>query len=184
MLLKGASWKIVNALGYQLVWIACVVGAAHGSLGGCLIATAVFAALVLGFGGQWRADLRLLPAVLLCGLVFDSAWIALGWMEYSAPWPSQSWSPPWILCIWIAFALTFNHSLVFLRRRYLLAALLGAVCGPLAYWGASRGPGAVRFEAPMAFVLAALGLAWAAMLPLLVHIAELRSTPVVTEART
>ncbi|HTA65581.1 MAG TPA: DUF2878 domain-containing protein [Xanthomonadaceae bacterium] len=171
--------KFANALGYQLVWIACVVGAANASLVAGPMATALFAMLVLGFGGQWRADLRLIPILLLCGLLFDSAWIALGWLDYSMPWPSPQFSPSWILCIWVAFALTFNHSLAFLRGRYLFAALLGAIGGPLAYWGAAHGPGVVRFDAPVAIVLGGLCIAWAVLLPLLVRIAESRLAPAI-----
>lgn len=175
------TWKILNGLGYQLVWIACVAGEAHASQLAGPLATAAFAALVLAFGGQRRADLRLVPAFLLCGLLLDSAWIAMGWMDYSTPWPSLPWSPPWILCIWIAFALTFNHSLAFLKHRYALAALLGALGGPLAYWSAARGMGVVHFQAPAAYVLAGIGLSWAAVLPLLVRTAELRSVPAARE---
>ena len=175
------SWKLVNALCYQMVWIACVAGAARHWQSVGVIATAAFVALVLGCGGHRKADLRLLPAVLLCGLLFDTTWIALGWIDYSAPWPSQPLSPPWILCIWIAFAMTLNHSLAFLKHRYGLAALFGAVVGPLAYWSASRGLGAVRFQAPAVVVLAGLGMAWTLVLPLLVWVADRNASPVIAE---
>ena len=106
----------------------------------------------------------------------DSAWIALGWLDFRAPWPSTQLAPGWILGIWLAFSLTLNHSLAFLKQRYALSALLGAIGGPLAYWSASQGLGAVHFDAPMTTVLPGLCVGWTGLFPLLVRMAESRST--------
>lgn len=166
------NWKVFNAAGYQLVWLISVAGAARGSSFAGPLAALVFALVVLGFGGKTRADLRLIPLVLSIGLIADSIWIALGWLEYGAPWPSSAFAPAWILGIWLAFALTLNHSLDFLKRRYTIAALLGAIGGPLAYWSAARGLGVVRFDASVTTVLLGLSAGWAAMFPLLVRISQ------------
>lgn len=165
------TWKLANAIGYQLVWLASILGAIHGSWYAGPLAAALFACMVLAFGGQRRADLRLIPLVVAIGLLVDSAWIALGWMDYSAPWPSSDFAPAWILAIWLAFSMTINHSLAFLKRRHALGALLGAIGGPLAYWLAADGFGAVRFDAPVMTVLVGLGIAWALMIPMLMRIA-------------
>lgn len=171
------NWKLVNAIGYQLVWLVSVVGAAHGQLFAGPLAAIAFAVLVLAFGGERRADLRLIPLVLLIGLLTDSAWIELGWLDYSAPWPSAQFAPAWIVGIWVSFALTLNHSMAFLKGRYLLAAVLGAVGGPLSYWGASRGLGAVHFVAPVAIVLLGLGIVWMGVFPLFARLSETRRSP-------
>jgi len=165
------TWKFANAIGYQLVWLASIIGAIHGSRYAGPLAAALFACMVLAFGGQRSADLRLIPLVVAIGLLVDSAWIALGWLDYSAPWPSSDFAPAWILGIWLAFSLTLNHSLSFLKRRYALASLLGAMGGPLAYWLAADGFGAVRFDAPVVTVLIGLGIAWGLMIPMLMRIA-------------
>ena len=166
------TWKLANAIGYQLVWLASIMGAIHGSQFAGPLAAALFACVVLAFGRHRRADLRLIPLVLAIGLLADSAWIALGWLDYSAPWPSAQMAPGWILAIWLAFSLTLNHSLAFLKRRYALASLLGAIGGPLAYWLAADGFGAVRFDAPDRTVLIGLGIAWALIIPMLMRIAD------------
>jgi hypothetical protein len=167
-------WKIANAVGYQLVWLISVVGAAHGSPLPGPFAAIAFALMVLGFGKQRQADLRLLPLVLMIGLLADSAWIALGWLDYNAPWPSALLAPAWILTIWFAFALTLNHSMAFFKGRYALASLFGAIGGPLAYWSAAHGFGAVHFDTSAPTVLFGLCVGWAAMFPLLVRISEHR----------
>jgi hypothetical protein len=164
--------KLANAAGYQLVWLVSVIGAARGVPYAGPLAALSFALLVLAFGKQRRADLRLIPFALLIGAFADTLWIALGWLDYAAPWPSARLAPAWIVGIWLAFALTLNHSLAFLKRRHALAALLGAIGGPLAYWCAVRGFGAAHFNAPAMTVLIGLGIAWALMVPLFVRIAE------------
>jgi hypothetical protein len=169
--------KLANAVGYQAVWLISIAGAARGSVIAGPLAAAAFVALVLAFGGRQRADLRLIPLALLLGLLSDSAWIGMGWLHYDAPWPSAQLAPAWIIGIWMSFALTLNHSMAFLKGRHALAAALGAVGGPLAYWSASRGFGAVHFDAPALIVLLGIGLVWTALFPLLVRSSEARRTP-------
>lgn len=166
--------NLANAVGYQVVWLVSIAGAAHGSALAGPAAAIVFIALTIAFGRQHRADLRLIPLALLIGLVIDSTWIRIGWVHYEAPWPSAQLAPAWIIGIWVSFALTLNHSMAFLKGRYALAAVLGAIGGPFAYWGASRGLGAVHFDAPAMTVLIVLGATWAAVFPLLVRLAEVR----------
>ena len=171
--------KTANSIGYQAVWLISVASAARGSaIAGPLTASA-FVAMTLAFGGKRRADLRLILLALLIGLLVDTTWIGLGWLHYSAAWPSAQCAPAWIIGIWISFALTLNHSFAFLKGRYALAAVLGAIGGPLAYWSASRGLGAVHFDTSVATVLIGLGIVWMAVFPLLIRSTETWRTPVV-----
>lgn len=165
-------WKLANAVGYQLVWFISVVGAAHDMPYAGPLAAIAFVLTALAYGGTARDDLRLIPFVLVIGLLFDSGLIALGWLHFSAPWPSERFSPLWMLGVWLAFALTLNHSMAFLKGRYALAATLGAIGGPLAYWSASHGLGAITFDAPAATVSIGLGAVWCVLFPCLVRIAE------------
>ena len=164
--------KFLNAIGYQLVWLVSIVGAARGSSSAGLLAATAFIVCMLAFGGQRRADLRLIPLALGVGLLVESAWIAMGWMHYSTPWPLAWLTPAWMIGIWVSFALTLNHSLAFLKGRHALAAAIGAVGGPLAYWGAERGFGAVHFDASVATVLLGVGVGWACIFPLLLRGSE------------
>ena len=77
--------------------------------------------------------------------------------------------PPWMIALWANFATTLNLSLAGLQTRPGLAALLGLIGGPLAYWGGA-GLGAMTFVAPLpAFIALALG--WAVLTPLLLALA-------------
>jgi hypothetical protein len=73
--------------------------------------------------------------------------------------------------MWADFGLTLNSSLAWLQRRWLVAAVFGAIGGPLAYLAGVR-IGAVSFSAPPAIVYAALALVWGVVTPALLGIAE------------
>jgi hypothetical protein len=85
------------------------------------------------------------------------------------------------LAIWAAFALTVNHSLMFLQRRPLLAMLLGAIGGPLAYTGAAR-LGAVAWAAPSLQLTLTLAIAWGVAVPLLSELARITRKTATTAA--
>jgi hypothetical protein len=72
--------------------------------------------------------------------------------------------------MWMLFATTLNVSLRWLRRFPLAAIALGAIGGPLAYWGGAR-LGAMEFTAPVA-ATAALAIGWGALTPFLVWLAR------------
>jgi hypothetical protein len=164
--------KLLNAIGYQGVWIATVAGASRGLPWVGPLAAAMFAVGVLAGGDARRRDLRLAALAMAIGAVADSAWIALGWLDFSAAWPSAAFAPAWILGLWLSLALTLNHSLAFLKGRLPMAAAFGAIGGPFAYWAASK-TGAVHLDAPPAIVFGGLGIAWAVVFPALVRFATL-----------
>lgn len=154
-----------NVIGYQLLWLACVVGAGNGKPWlGPLVALAFVGATLIASSKPGN-DVGALLVVLPLGLALDSAFAASGWLVYAQAWPWQLAAPAWIWALWAGFALTLNRSLAFLHGRPWLAALLGLIGGPLAYWAAGS-LGAVAFAVPPAWPLAALALSWAVLLPL------------------
>jgi hypothetical protein len=74
-----------------------------------------------------------------------------------------------MVALWANFAATLNVSLGALRARPWLAALLGGLGGPLAYWGGA-GLGAMRLVEPLPALLV-LAAGWAALTPLLFRLA-------------
>ena len=162
----------INIIGFQLVWIITVGGAAHGLWWAGLPVLALFALWQRRVSHVPRADLKLVLIAALLGFAVDSAFAASQWLQYQAALPSPMLAPVWIVVLWISFALTLNHSLQFLRGRHVWAVLFGAVGGPVAYLLAGRGWGALNFGRPDWHVLLALALAWALVTPLLVAWAD------------
>ena len=118
--------KAVNVLLFQAAWFAAVLGAARGMpwLGPLVMIPTLAVHLALQKNRQGEVKLLLAAGVL--GFIFDTAVVAGGVftpLQHLFPRPL---SPPWMICLWLNFAATLNISMVWLRGRYLLAALFGA----------------------------------------------------------
>ncbi len=155
-----------NLIGYQLGWFAIVISAARSQPWWGIAAALVFIAVQLSYSTARLADTRTVIAALVCGFLMDGALAATGWLHYASPLLSVP-APIWILSLWMAFAMTLNHSMLFLRGRPWLAAMLGAVGGPLAYLGAARGFNAVIFVLPAWRAISLLVVGWAISLAVL-----------------
>ena len=169
---------VLNAVAYQLVWFATVFGAGRGLWWAGPLAALTFAALHLGSvvrdAGERRRDLALVVAAVDCGLVIDGVLSGSGAVVFAAASPAlpPGGAPLWMLTLWAAFALTLRHSLRAVTARQVLAALLGAIGGPMAYLGATRASGAVSFPEPSGTTLVMLGGGWCLALGLLAMLAS------------
>ena len=159
-----------NLLGYQAAWLVAVGFAARGLAWPGIIACLGFAALTWWRSPLRRSDLRLVGTALVCGLLLDGTLASTGFLHYAAPLPALP-APAWIVALWVAFAMTLQHSLQWLLARPAAAFLFGVLGGPLAYWGASRGFDAVAFTMPVRATLL-LAAGWGMAMSLLVVIAR------------
>ena len=161
---------IANIVMFQVGWFACVLGAAKGLPWlGTGVTVAVLAWHVMR-AARPAEELKLVAVVLLIGAVWDSLLVSLGWIAYPEGTLIAGAAPHWILALWVLFATTLNVSMRWLKQRPLIAFLLGAVCGPLSYWGAVR-LGAVTFTQPTTAVIA-LAVGWALIMPALMMLSK------------
>lgn len=168
---------ILNAVLFQLTWIAAVAGAGHGLWWPGLVMLAVFATWQLRDRETRGADLRLLAWALPIGLLVDTLWVQSGMLSFATPLPWSGLAPVWIVVLWAGFTLTLNHSLRALKSRPLMAAVLGLLGGPLAYWIASSAWGAAEIHWPLWQALLALGIAWGVLTPFLCRLANRPPVP-------
>lgn len=159
--------KAINFVASQLLWLASVGGAAGGMAWFGPLVFALFAAWQLQPRRRTRGDVALMLTALPLGLLVDSSMAASGLASYASPGPVAWLAPPWILALWMGFALTFNHSAAYLMQRPWLAITFGAVGGPLSYWIAQRAWGAVTFPPSPWVALLVLGALWAAAMAVL-----------------
>ncbi len=160
-----------NIICFQLGWFSCVLGAAsdHAWLG--VLASICLIAWHLKVSNNWIGEGYLIILAMLIGFVFDFLPLNFGWISFEslALWPDHI-PPPWMIFLWGMFATTLNVSLNWLKTRSIVAMLLGALAGPLAYWGGAR-LGAleiVDFSAAMIY----LSIGWAVAVPALLKIAS------------
>jgi len=159
------TW-LASFAGFQIGWFACVLGAAYGYWTVGPVVVGLIVLLQLTIVPNTAAEMRPILAALILGYLFDSSLIQMGLFSLkSNVLPSWS-SSPWMIAMWVNFALTLRHSMSWLRGRYLLGAALGAIAGPLAYFAGARLGAMEILTDPLTFSLA-LGAAWAAATPLL-----------------
>jgi hypothetical protein len=161
---------LTNIIGFQAGWFACVLGAARGWwwLGPLLVAAIAGAWLLVAPRPRGLAVLLALTGIV--GLCWDSALALLGLIAYRPGPLSPPLAPLWILAMWVLFATTLQVSLRWLRGRWWLAALLGALLAPLAYVGGAH-LGALQLLQPQVALLAQAA-GWALLLPALVALAR------------
>ncbi len=130
---------VVNFVLFQLGWLVSVVGAARGYPAAGMVYAIAWATM-----HHWQIrngrfnELLLVLAGAALGFVVDSLLVLGGVIAFPVHASLGSPSTVWMVSLWVMFAMTLRHSLGWLRGRYLPAALLGAVFGPLAYWAGSR----------------------------------------------
>lgn len=162
----------INFVGYELVWFCAVISAGEGHAWPGVVAALLFALWQCSVSRQRGSDLRLIAVAVIFGLLVDGGLGASGLASYASAWPVAWLAPAWILALWLAFALTLNHTLTFLQRHPWCAVVLGAAGGPLAYSAASRGWHVVNFVQPAWRALVYLAIAWAVAMWVLSRLAH------------
>ena len=156
---------VTNAVLFQVGWFACVLGAANGTPWIGLVTVGAIAAWHLARAQNPASELRLLLLALLAGALFETLLAQTGWLRFEGGLRIAGMAPVWMAVLWANFATTLNVSLRPLRERLGLAALLGVIGAPLAYFGGSRLGALELVEAVPA--LLAIGADWLFLSPLL-----------------
>ncbi|MGJ7493379.1 DUF2878 domain-containing protein [Variovorax sp. ZT4R33] len=174
---RAMQWT--NAVVFQCAWFAAVLGAAHHRplLGTACVVAAV--AWHLAVSARPAREAWLVALACLIGFVVESAIVRQGHMAYPSgqPWPTLA--PYWIVALWGLLAIALNVTMRWLRGRLLLAAVLGAVLGPLSFSSGARLGGAQLLRPTEA--LLTLALVWAVLMPVLVMLATRLDGVAVTE---
>ena len=162
---------LANVVLSQGAWFVTVVGAAHGQAFWGVAAAAAVVGWHLRVSARPGPEARLVMLALLLGLAVETIALAQGHVRYPAgAWWPAALPPYWLIALWGLFAVSLNVALRWLRGRYVLAAAVGAVVGPLSYLSGVR-LGAASFVDPAA-ALFTVALGWSVALPLLTWLAE------------
>ena len=160
---------LLNFIAFQVAWFACVLGGANDrALAGTLVVGAVIG-LHLALAQRSLPEALLIAVAAVIGLLWDSGLVALGLISYPTGNFAPGLAPYWIVAMWALFATSLNLSMAWLKDRAWLAALFGAVGGPLAYLAGER-LGGLQMPDPV-LALGAQALGWAVLLPMLTRLA-------------
>ena len=162
---------LVNAALFQIVWLCCVIGSSYGLTWPAAFSFLALAVWQLAPARRAQSDLRLLAVALVLGIIVDSLWVQLGFLDFKTNGPISGFAPLWILFLWLGFALTVNHSLAWLKLHPLLPSAMGLIGGPLSYYAGLR-LGAVEYLIDHLLISASLGIAWALTMIILVKLGD------------
>lgn len=163
---------VFNYLGLQIGWFACALGAARGFPWVGPLVVSIYLALHLWWSSDRLRELRFILIAGVFGMAIDSLKKASGLISYASEFPPSNWlAPIWIIAMWMLFSSTLNGSLAWLQGRYALAAVLGAIFGPLSYIAGAR-MGAIVFNHNMTLTIGVLALVWASVIPALAWLAR------------
>ena len=171
---------LINFFAFQVGWFSSVLGAANQMPWLGPVALLMVLAIHLRISSKPAAELLLVVSCGLVGLFFDSLLVAFGWVAYPSGQFSEYLAPYWIVTMWMLFGTTLNISMGWLKRKPVLAAIFGAVGGPLSYIAGQKLGGIVLVDYSVAVTMLAIG--WAIFMPLLLVVAErLNADEIVTE---
>lgn len=162
------AFKAINLLLYQVLWLACLIGAGRGWPWLGVVTAVVVIAVHLSLTRDRRSDAMLIIAGAVIGYVADSILVLAGLMRFPVHAQLLGPSPLWMVALWAGFATTLNGSLSLLRGRPIVAAVLGLVGGPMAYIAGEK-LGAIEIGSPRGWGLLAIAAEWAIALPLLIQ---------------
>ena len=167
-----AKRRVWGYIAFQIGWLSCALGAGNGyPLVGPLVVL-LLASVHLFISTDRGREIRALLAIGAVGTLVDSLKAATGLVSYSGGYPGVTWlCPLWITAMWVNYACALNTSLVWLKGRYLLAAVMGAIAGPVNYAAGSRA-GAIVLPLDPVVTNATLAAIWGAVVPLTVYVSN------------
>jgi hypothetical protein len=155
------SWfNLANFVGFQLLWFSLIVFGNQ-----ALYLFLILIGLHLYFLKRPLKELTLILIVASLGALADSVLAIFGVFIFT-PIAHILPIPLWLLALWVAFAATLNHSLSYLQQRPFIAAVVGAIGGPMSYFAGTQ-LGGIRFGLDSGvtwFILASL---WLVLLPVI-----------------
>ena len=135
-----------------------------------IVFVAALLALHLQQARRPHQELRLVLWIVVLAAPWETLLIRTGLIAYphGAVW--AGFVPPWLLALWVLFAIQVNVLFRWLRGRRWLAMALGAIAGPLSF-RAGAALGAAHIP-DMLVTLGVLAVGWAIWMPLLVWMGE------------
>jgi hypothetical protein len=168
---------VTNLLSFGIGWFACVMGEANGTPSYGVAVAAMLLALNILVAEDALHEARVIAAVGAIGFVIDTILAFAGIFVFDPRTSNPAWlCPIWLVALWMMFGSTLTASLAWLTARTAITSIVGAIMGPLNYFGAAR-ISALAIPAPVAPRLAIIAIVWAVVLPGLLRFANRCGTP-------
>ena len=126
---------IINIIGFYIGWWTCVLGTANDIP---YLGPAVMILFLIVHYYLFVSDIQEIYLVLIIGIIgtiTDSLLFLSGSFIYAGAYSNEILiAPMWITAMWAGFAATVNHSMSWLKDKWLLMVISGVVFGPAAFF--------------------------------------------------
>jgi hypothetical protein len=130
--MKKINPRIYLTVWTYLGWFGCVyLGKMNWGLASFIFPMVSWILLRLSFNLNRLMMLRLL-VLFLIGLSFDSGAVFFNLVQINPP-ATIGWLPSWMISLWLLFIASLPLLQSLFQKKYFLAALFGAIFGPLSY---------------------------------------------------
>lgn len=163
------SWRLLELAVLQAVWLLVVGAAGRGNGWIGPLAVGLLLPVYAARSATPSRELFFFAVLGLGGSLIDSLQGGFGILEFRLR-PAEWVCPLWITAMWVHLGMQLRGPLASLVGRPWLAATLGAVGGPLAYWAGVR-LGAAQFHPRPVLSVVVIGAVWAIALPLVTRLA-------------
>jgi hypothetical protein len=154
---------IISITIVQVNWFVVILSAAKGMAWVGAAAVAVGLIAHARIVPDFARERSFIAAAVIVGIIADSFLGAVGALSYPGT-PGVWMAQPFMIALWLNFALVFPLGLAWLHDRLLLGAGLGSIGGAGAYLGGAHF-GAVAVDTPTA--VAWIAVVWAGAMPVL-----------------
>ena len=162
--------NIINIIGFNIGWWGCVLGVANELpyLGPLLMALLLIAHYYLFI--SHIQELYLVLIVSTIGTLTDSLLFLSGSFIYSGAYSNEILiAPLWISAMWAGFSATVNHSMSWLKDKWLLMVICGVVFGPAAFFTGEKF-GAIEFHLSILLSGLVIAIVYGIAMPLIYFI--------------
>ena len=152
--------NIFNILGFQLSWWACVLGVKSGLPYLGPVCMLLFLGVHFIYLKSNSLELKLVVTFAVLGTLVDTGLAISGILSYNGLYAQNIiLAPLWITAMWGGFCATVNHSLSWLKERWISSFILGAIFGPLSYIAGEKFD-AITFHSSLTVTCIALAIIW------------------------
>jgi len=163
--------NIANFILFQTAWFVTIFSAASDKPYIGVLFTILWMLFHLSVvASKRKSELMLIASAVLIAAIFESTLLISGFISYPEHAVLFTLVPLWMITLWINLALTINHSMSWLKGRYVLSASLAAIAGPLTYAAGERFDAIILHGMPS---LIAISIIWLFAMPLLFWLSHL-----------
>ncbi|MCL6416037.1 DUF2878 domain-containing protein [Aestuariirhabdus sp. Z084] len=148
---------LLNAGLFQVGWFACIVGGDIWSSAALIVILLIHFLVISRDKREWL----MIMSFAAIGISLDS--LLIHWQILIRN-DDANLIPLWLAALWLIFPTTIHHCLSWLRDRWLLALICGAVAGPLSYYAGANLSHQLNLASPQWQTLLTLSLLWGCLL--------------------